>query len=416
MKFLFDDDTFSFETLRTTGFANYFGADLGEVLATAGQIRDGDEAGWHQAWKATARRVAELGERSLAAGHPVTARENLLRASNYYRNAAAFLLDNPADDPEVAALYAGQIDSFAAATALLDHPAEAVSIPYQHTSLPGYLFLVDDSGVARPTIIYTSGYDSTSQEGYFVLAVAAMRRGYNVLAFDGPGQGGALHLQKLVMRPDWEAVITPVVDYALTRREIQPGRIAGFGYSLGGYLLARAAAFEHRLAALILDDGVHDLASGLADNMPPFLMTWVEEGDDKHAIPVLAALMTVSSQLRWAVRNGMWVFGSENYAELLRTATYYTLDGVADQIQAPTLVMEAEHDTLLQGQPEQVQKALTAAETTRVTLTEAEGAGEHTHAGALARAHQVMFDWLDTTLAARAEPDGSPTPRLTLAT
>jgi hypothetical protein len=64
-----------------------------------------------------------------------------------------------------------------------------VSIPYQDTTLPGYLFLVDDSGVPRPTIIYTSGYDSTSQEGYFVLAVAAMLRGYNVLAFDGPRPG-----------------------------------------------------------------------------------------------------------------------------------------------------------------------------------------------------------------------------------
>ena len=51
-----------------------------------------------------------------------------------------------------------------------------------------------------------------------------LRRGYNVLAIDGPGQGGALHLQKLVMRPDWEAVITPVVDYALARREIEPDR------------------------------------------------------------------------------------------------------------------------------------------------------------------------------------------------
>jgi hypothetical protein len=42
MKFLFEDDTFSFETLRTAGFANYFGADLGEVLATARQITDGE--------------------------------------------------------------------------------------------------------------------------------------------------------------------------------------------------------------------------------------------------------------------------------------------------------------------------------------------------------------------------------------
>jgi dienelactone hydrolase len=337
MKFLFDDVTFSFEALRTAGFANYGGADLGEVLATADRITDGDQASWHRAWKGTADRVAELGERSLAAGHRVTARENLLRASNYYRNAAAFVLDNPDDDPEVAALYTAQIDSFAAATALFDHPAEAVSIPYQDTTLPGYLFLVDDLGVPRPTIIYTSGYDSTSQECYFVLAVAALRRGYNVLAFDGPGQGGALHLQKLVMRPDWEAVITPVVDFALTRPEIQPGRIAGFGYSLGGYLLARAAAFEHRLSALILNDGVHDLASGVANNMPPFLMAWVQDGHDEYAIPVLSLLMTASPQLAWSVRNGMWVFGVKNYAELLRTVTQYTLDGVADQILTPTL-------------------------------------------------------------------------------
>jgi hypothetical protein len=43
------------------------GADLGEVLATAGRITDGDEASWHREW-ATGARVAELGERSLAAG------------------------------------------------------------------------------------------------------------------------------------------------------------------------------------------------------------------------------------------------------------------------------------------------------------------------------------------------------------
>ncbi|HEY3693847.1 MAG TPA: hypothetical protein VGL46_26775 [Pseudonocardiaceae bacterium] len=63
----------------------------------------------------------------------------------------------------------------------------------------------------------------------------------------------------------------------------------------------------------------------------------------------MSLLMTLSPQLEWAVRNGMWVFGVENYAELLRTATKYTLDGVADRILAPTLIMEGEHDTLLQG-------------------------------------------------------------------
>src|SRR5258705_9643365 len=71
MKFLFDDEAFSFETLRTTGFAAYGGADLGEVLTTARQIAEGDEAAWHQAWKATAQRVAKIGEQALAAAHRV---------------------------------------------------------------------------------------------------------------------------------------------------------------------------------------------------------------------------------------------------------------------------------------------------------------------------------------------------------
>src|SRR5712691_1355756 len=87
MKFLFDDESFSFETLRTAGFALYGGADLGEVLATARHIGEGDEASWHRAWKATAERLHDTGEQALASGHRVSAREALLRASNYYRTA-----------------------------------------------------------------------------------------------------------------------------------------------------------------------------------------------------------------------------------------------------------------------------------------------------------------------------------------
>ncbi len=398
MKFLFDDETFSFEALRTAGFALYGGADLGEVLATARQIGEGDEASWHRAWKATAQRLHATGEKARAGGHRVSARETLLRASNYYRTAADFLLEHPATDPEMTLLSAGQHDTFAAAATLFDTPVQAVSIPYEGTTLPAYLFLVDDSGAARPTIIYNSGYDSTREESYFAIAAAALRRGYNVLAFDGPGQGAVLREQKLVMRPDWEAVITPVVDYALTRGEIAAGKIVLFGYSLGGYLVARAAAFEHRVAALILDDGIHDFHAAFAGSLPPFIGSWIEQGRDDVAVPVLTMLMAVSTQLRWGLRNGMWVFGAGSFADLIRKAGAYTLDGVAYQITTPTLIMDPENDRFLKGQPQLVHKALTSAPTTLVTLTSADGAGEHTHAGALGQAHPVMFDWLDTTL------------------
>ena len=80
-------------------------------------------------------------------------------------------------------------------------------------------------------------------------AAPALERGYNCLTFEGPGQGGVIRKQKIPFRHDWERVVTPVVDYALTRSEvIDPTCIALMGISMGGYLAARAAAFEHRIA------------------------------------------------------------------------------------------------------------------------------------------------------------------------
>ncbi|MFJ5812188.1 alpha/beta fold hydrolase [Streptomyces sp. NPDC093093] len=398
MRFLYEDESFSFETLRAAGFANYGGSDLGEVLATVRNIGEGDEEAWLREWKATAERVHTIGSRSLAAGHRVSAREALLRASNYYRTAEFYRRDDPANDPEVKHLSSLSRETFAAAAALMDTPVEAVTIPYEDTSLPGYLFLVDESGAPRPTVIFTSGFDSTLEEAYFAVAAAALRRGYNVLAYDGPGQGAALREQALVFRPDWEAVVTPVVDYALTRAEIDPDQLVLLGYSLGGYLTARAAAHEQRLAALILDDGLYDYYDAHTQVMPLFLREWVETGRDDLANPVASLLMKGNTQLRWALRNGVWAFGAASVADYIRRTADYTLDGVAQLIDCPTLILDAENDQFFHGQPQRVQAALTCPHTL-ITLPEAEGAGEHCHMGAMSRFHQIAFDWLDTTLA-----------------
>lgn len=399
MKFLFEDESFSFEALRAAGFANYGGADLGEILVTARAIPDGDELAWHREWKATAQRVEELGRTSLTAGHGVSAREALLRASNYYRTAEFYRRDDPWRDPEVKELSQRSRDTFRAAMALFDFGFEQVAIPYENTTLPGYLYLVDDSGRPRPTVVYNSGYDSTLEESYFAVAAAALARGYNVLAFDGPGQGAALREQRLTFRADWEAVLVPVLDFAFTRPEIAPTKVALFGYSLGGYLVARAAAFDQRVAALILDDGIYDFHAAMANAMPGFLTDWIDDGNDEAANPVLALLMSVNTQIRWAIRNGLWAMGIESPARLPRAFRDYTLAGVADRITAPALVLDAENDQFLKGEPRRAADAMVNAKTTLVTLRESEGAGEHCHMGAASRAHQVMFDWLDEVIA-----------------
>ena len=64
-------------------------------------------------------------------------------------------------------------------------------IPYEDTTLPGYVYLVDDLGILRPALVYHGGYDSTLEENYLALVAGALRRGYNVVTFDRPGQGTA---------------------------------------------------------------------------------------------------------------------------------------------------------------------------------------------------------------------------------
>lgn len=395
MKFLFDDESFSFETLRAAGYANAGGADLGEILVTARAIPEGDEAAWHREWKATAQRVEALGRQSLAAGHSVSARGALLRASNYYRTAEFYLREDPAHDPEAKALFTRSRDTFLEAMALYDFGFERIAIPYQDTTLPGYLYLVDHSGRPRPTVVFNGGYDSTLEESFVALAAGALGRGYNVLAFDGPGQGAALREQGLTFRPDWEAVLAPVVDFALTRPEIAPEAITVFGYSLGGYLVARASAFEKRLAAVILNDGVYNVHSALAGMMPPFLTDWIEQGNDEAADAVVGLLMAVNTQTRWAVRNGLWALGIGSAPDLVRAFKAYTIADVADRITTPTLVLDAENDQFFKGEAARAADAMVNSKTTLVTLYEADGAGEHCHMGAASRANQVMFDWLD---------------------
>lgn len=113
-------------------------------------------------------------------------------------------------------------------------------------------------------------------------------------------------------------MVTPVVDYALTRAEIDPDRLVLLGYSLGGYLTARAAAHEHRLAALTLDDGLYNYYDAHTQAMPPLLREWVETGQDDLANPVASLLMKGSTQLRWALRNGVWAFGATSVADYIR--------------------------------------------------------------------------------------------------
>src|ERR687892_2705408 len=404
MKIFFQDPTFSLQLLRVIGETYYKGADIGECLSTAYRIKEGDFESWHQEWLKTAKRVNKYADESLAAGHTVSAREAYLRACNYYR-AAEFLLIDPAD-PRIQTTWGKSKECFSKAADLFSPPFEPIEIPYEGTTLPGYVYRVDNKGnnsnrnaPRRPTIIAHGGFDSTLEELYTSAAAPALERGYNCLTFEGPGQGGVIRKQNIPFRYDWEKVITPVLDYAFSSEKIvDHNRIALMGISMGGYLAARAAAFEDRIAACVLYNGVYDGYDAFASGFPQSLRQAVENGNIDVVNTVVGILSDLDSNMRFNLNHGMWTTGTNSPFELIQGSKQYSIKNIAQNIKCPTLILEAENDDSFPGQPKKVYDALTCPKKYILFTTE-EGAEEHCQSGAPAISNQRIFDWLDDTFA-----------------
>jgi pimeloyl-ACP methyl ester carboxylesterase len=398
MKIVFQDPTFSLQLLRTIGETYYKVADIGECLSTAYRIKEGDFESWHIEWLKTAKRINKYADECLVAGHTISAREAYLRASNYYR-VSGFLLIDP-DDPRIQTTWESSKKCFSNAAKLFSPSFEAIEIPYEGTTLPRYFYHVKDNSntTPRPTLIVHGGFDSTLEELYTSAAAPALERGYNCLTFEGPGQGGVIRKQKIPFRYDWEKVVTPVIDYALARdKEIDPNQIALMGISMGGYLAARAVAFEHRIAACILYNGVYDGYDAFASGFPQSLRLAVENNNVDVVNTVVGILSDLDANMRFNLNHGMWTTGANSAFELIQGSKQYTVKDIAQNIKCPTLVLEAEKDESFPGQPKKVYDALTCPKK-YILFTVEEGAEEHCQCGAPAISNQRIFDWLDETL------------------
>jgi pimeloyl-ACP methyl ester carboxylesterase len=396
-----DNPQYWFETLRVIDAASYGASEFGEVVTTSQRITSGDADSWYDAWTATAERVDAEARNQFARGHMVSARDSFLRASIYYRTAEFFLHGNPSD-PRLKLAYEKTVEAYKASAALFSPAIESIEIPYENTSLPGYLHRVDDSGARRPLLIMHTGFDGSAEEMHTLGVRAAVERGYNVLAFDGPGQFGPLHREGLKFRADWENVVAPVVDFALNLPEVAPEKIALMGASLGGYLAPRAAAFEKRLAAVIANDGVMDFGAAQlalmksADQEATLFDIQADEAPEMDRL--LTQLAQSSPTLEWAFAHGAYAFGAHSTREFLRKSLDYHLrDGIAEKISCPTLVCDAEGDLFFKGQPEELFKRLTCPKTLML-FTSREGSGSHCQVGAARLAFGRIYDWLDETL------------------
>ena len=368
--------------------------DVSEMLETLTRVDPADERGWTTAFQQTSRRLRALAEASEEAGHPWTAATAYQRAATYLR--AALHRHPDPWDPEVAALAAEAVDLHARYLLLSDSPCKPVAIPYESTTLPGYFCRAHAAEGAQPTLIFHEGKDGWAEDGKFVVD-AAMARGYNVLLFDGPGMGKTIRLQGLPFRHDWEAVVTPVVDFLADMPEVDPARLGLFGVSLGGYLAPRAAAHEHRLAVLVANPGVLDWGAAIRAELAlidPGLPD-LYAADPGAFDAAVTQIMEQSDFVRWGIRDAYWHHGVDSPSAFIAEVDRFRLGDAAADIRARTLVFDAEAEG--RGQAAELYAALTCPKD-YLRFTAEEAAQFHVQPGATAMLTHRLFDWLDDNL------------------
>jgi pimeloyl-ACP methyl ester carboxylesterase len=369
--------------------------NVNEIVDTAERIRHTSELSAYREWMKTADWALSLAEQSLSGGHGISAGAEYLRAAQYYLAAELFLHTNPGD-PRILEAYKKAGDLFIRGLTLSRQPVELVAIPYEGTTLRGYFFRARSVKGRAPTVIAHQGYDAPVESTKY-LADAAVIRGYNCLVFEGPGQGLTIREKGIPFRPDWEKVISPVVDYAVSRPDVDPAGLILMGISFGGGLAARAAAYEPRIKILVLNPGYVSLSRMFEDVLPEKLVNLYEEDPEGFNDKALEELAAFDVGARWGLHHGMWVFGADTPADFFARLKEYEYSADIGRIQAKTVVMDGSAEQYGAGQAKELYELLTCAKH-YMLFTADEHAGDHCQIGAPALAMERLFNWLDENI------------------
>jgi len=373
----------------TLGSAVNHGCEVGEAFTAAAAIKDGDADSWRDQWLKTAALIEARGERSLAGGHAVSARDQFMRASYAYRTALASMLP---DDPRFVLAAIKSRELLRRAGRLLSPELEYVEIPYDGAALPGYFRKAAAGDAPAPTLIMIGGAETFAEDQYFYIAPQAFDRGYNFLTVDLPGQG-LMPMQGRFFSPDIGASISAVADYALSRKDVDPKRLAVYGISSGGGFVPMAAQRDGRFSAIVMNNCVVDAGAGVA-KMAVATAT-------PETVKGWSSFSRVSNQLI------AWRFGVDmnNLPGLVDANKDLRFDPA--RVDAPALILVAAgeyRNPEIERQNALCLDCLASARKAMAVTPAAEGASNHCIMENRSLMSQVAFDWLDETFRTAGKP------------
>ena len=351
---------------------------LEEMRAAAPRITN--YADWKREFVALAEHASQQG--------------NVLRAGFYWRSAEFFM---QTDDPARQRAREKFLDAVTSVYA--SQQGERHAVPYAdglaRGFLPAYRFKQPD---AKCTVVFFGGFDSCIEE--VTPALIYLRdAGYDVVAFDGPGQGGALDEFGLPMTTEWHKPVSAVLNH------FQLGKVALIGLSLGGCLALRAASLESRVQYVV----AFDVLTSFSD------VTWRQI----HALPrafLKAALMLGASTMlnrmvarvarnnpvvQWGVHTGMHVTGTGSAFEFLRRTEQFQTADISASIRQDVLLLAGREDHYVPVEQwvQQIRMLTNARSITARLFTKSECAENHCQVGNYGLALRTIVSWLDGTVA-----------------
>ncbi|MEJ2248676.1 MAG: alpha/beta hydrolase [Candidatus Lokiarchaeota archaeon] len=348
------------------------GADPEEVKKLAPKISDFND------WK---RELVSLAEKALE--------ENQKLKAAWYFRAAEFFVDPK--DPEKERLYDKFIDLYYSVKPEVGK--NKVEVPYEGVSLP-CIHLKNDG--KKGIVLIHGGYDSVLEELY-MMGSYIRDSGYEVVLFEGPGQGGVLEKKNLPMTPEWEKPTKTVLDYfGFTD-------VTLIGLSLGGYLALRAAAFETRISKVVAFDVIYDFfqvllyASG--DKVSQMVQSFLDNGKIEILNKTMQRVMQHNLLVNWGVNHGMHVFGVDTPYEYLEKARLYSTAEFSDKIHCDLLLLAGtkDHFIPLEMFYKQIESLKNVRSLTGRMFTEQEHGANHCQYGNLKLALDFIINWIKIT-------------------
>lgn len=305
-------------------------------------------------------------------------------AAFFYRAAEFFTFLN---DSEKAFLYDKFVEYFYKAFAKDD--IKRFAVPYKETSLPA-IKISANANNRNGIIVMHGGFDSFIEEFYSWMRFFA-DNGYDVIAFEGPGQGAARKKYGLALDYQWEKPAMSVLDY------FNLNDVTWLGISMGGYFCFRAAAFEPRIKRVIASGIAYDymqFTNKAGQLMMNLFFKHLRNFSNKFTLKKMAK----DGMHAWSIGNLMYITDENSPMDAFDVIKQFNAENLhSEMVKQDALILTGRNDRFIPFKMHKMQvKALTNARSVTARIfTKEEHAQNHCQVGNIGLALNEMVKWIN---------------------